>query len=105
MLSGGQKARIQFARVCAPCPHVLVLDEPTNHLDLESIRSLAEAVTKFEGAVVIVSHDEQLLSLACSQLWHCDGEGGVTQLHYGFDEYKQRLRDGRSLLQAKAKGK
>ena len=36
VLSGGQKARIQFARVCAPCPHVLVLDEPTNHLDLES---------------------------------------------------------------------
>ena len=34
-------------------------------------------VTNFEGAVVIVSHDEQLLSLACSQLWHCDGEGGV----------------------------
>ena len=37
--------------------------------DLESIRSLAAAVKKFEGAVVIVSHDEQLLSLACSQLW------------------------------------
>jgi ATPase subunit of ABC transporter with duplicated ATPase domains len=46
---------------------------------------------------VIVSHDEQLLSLACSQLWHCDGEGGVTQLHYGFDEYKERLRTGKSL--------
>jgi ATPase subunit of ABC transporter with duplicated ATPase domains len=44
VLSGGQKARIQFARVCATSPHVLVLDEPTNHLDLESIRSLAEAV-------------------------------------------------------------
>ena len=65
--------------------------------DLESIRSLADAVTKFEGAVVIVSHDEQLLSLACSQLWHCDGEGGVTQLHYGFDEYKERLRTGKKL--------
>lgn len=133
VLSGGQKARVQFARVCAPQPHVLVLDEPTNHLgtqrlklayqscaalqlasvsvvsllvvmvvlpvyaDLESIRSLADAVTKFEGAVVIVSHDEQLLSLACSQLWHCDGEGGVTQLHYGFDEYKERLRTGKRL--------
>ena len=88
VLSGGQKARVQFARVCAPQPHILVLDEPTNHLgktalcqparsrltfalaaDLESIRSLAAAVKKFEGAVVIVSHDEQLLSLACSQLW------------------------------------
>ena len=77
---------------------------------------------KFEGAVVIVSHDEQLLSLACSQLWsvllshtpsfcgrrligfvalclcrHCDGEGGVVQLHYGFDEYKDRLRTGKDL--------
>ena len=54
-------------------------------------------MTKFEGAVVIVSHDEQLLSLACTQLWHCDGEGSCLQLHYGFDEYKERLRTGKGL--------
>ena len=79
VLSGGQKARIQFARVCATSPHVLVLDEPTNHLDLESIRSLADAVTNFEGAVVIVSHDEQLLSLACTQVCCPCCKGRATQ--------------------------
>lgn len=46
---------------------------------------------------MIVSHDEQLLSLACTQLWHCDGEGSCLQLHYGFDEYKERLRTGKGL--------
>ena len=65
--------------------------------DVETIQSLGEALTKFDGACVIVSHDEKLLRVACTQLWHCDGEGGVTQLHYGFDEYKKRLREGSSL--------
>ena len=55
--------------------------------DVETIQSLGEALTKFDGACVIVSHDEKLLRVACTQLWHCDGEGGVVQLHYGFSEY------------------
>lgn len=94
MLPSRLPSRLAATAGCMTCQCVRVA---CASVDLESIRSLANAVTNFEGAVVIVSHDEQLLSLACSQLWHCDGEGGVTQLHYGFDEYKERLRTGKKL--------
>ena len=52
-LSEGQKSRIVFAMICMQKPNLLLLDEPTNHLDIEAIDSLAEAIKKFEGKLIV----------------------------------------------------
>jgi len=53
-------------------PHLLLLDEPTNHLDIECIDSLAQAVNKFNGGLVLVSHDFRLISQVAKEIWVCD---------------------------------
>jgi len=68
-LSGGQKSRLAFAELAWRQPHIMLLDEPTNHLDLETIEALAMALNKFEGGVVLVSHDERLISLVVDEIW------------------------------------
>jgi len=61
-LSGGEAARLVFTRLAIERPNVLVLDEPTNHLDLESIESLVQGLKKFEGTLILVSHDRWFVS-------------------------------------------
>ena len=61
-LSGGEAARLVFARIALERPNVLVLDEPTNHLDLESIEALVEGLSAFEGTLILVSHDRWFVS-------------------------------------------
>jgi ATPase subunit of ABC transporter with duplicated ATPase domains len=56
-LSGGQKARLQIIRMLCGNPNLLILDEPTNHLDLPSIEELEQALIKYDGAILFVSHD------------------------------------------------
>ena len=92
-LSGGQRARVVFAGLCAQRPHVLLLDEPTNHLDLESIDALIRAINEFEGGVVLISHDRRLLEATDCRLWLCTGgAGGITPLQGGtFADYERRV--------------
>lgn len=85
-LSGGQKSRVAFASMIMTNPHILILDEPTNHLDVESIEALADALVKFQGAVVLVSHDEQFIKSVCKELWYVE-DGRVSCLKEGFEEY------------------
>uniref|UniRef100_A0A6M2DKN6 ATP-binding cassette sub-family F member 3 n=1 Tax=Xenopsylla cheopis TaxID=163159 RepID=A0A6M2DKN6_XENCH len=87
-LSGGQKSRVAFARMCMGCPNFLVLDEPTNHLDIESIEALGKAIIKYNGGVILVSHDERLIRMVCKELWVC-GNGSVKSIEGGFDEYRK----------------
>ena len=61
ILSGGQKARVSFASVLAIKPHVLVLDEPTNHLDIETISALIDGINKFNGGVIMITHNIDLI--------------------------------------------
>lgn len=68
-LSGGEKARLAFALICTAAPHFLILDEPTNHLDMDMQHSLINAVNRFNGAVVVVSHDWHFLENTVDQLW------------------------------------
>ena len=72
-LSGGETARLLFCRIMLQKPNVLVLDEPTNHLDLESINALNIALQKFEGTVLLVTHDQDLLEEVGTRVWHFDG--------------------------------
>jgi len=97
-LSGGQKSRLAFAELAWSTPHLLMLDEPTNHLDLETIEGLAMALNKFEGGVVLVSHDDRLVSMIADELWVVtpgkdrDTPGRVTVFEGSFDEYREMLR-------------
>lgn len=97
-LSGGQKSRLAFAELAWRTPHLLLLDEPTNHLDLETIEGLAMALNKFEGGVVLVSHDDRLLQMVADELWVVmpskvkDKPGTVKVFEGTVDEYKEKLR-------------
>jgi ATPase subunit of ABC transporter with duplicated ATPase domains len=72
-LSGGETARLLFCRIMLQKPNVLVLDEPTNHLDLESINALNVALQRFEGTVLLVTHDQDLIEEVGTRIWHFDG--------------------------------
>jgi ATPase subunit of ABC transporter with duplicated ATPase domains len=69
-LSGGEAARLIFCKLMLQKPNFLVLDEPTNHLDLESINALNIALQKFEGTVLLVTHDEDLVDEVATRIWH-----------------------------------
>jgi ATPase subunit of ABC transporter with duplicated ATPase domains len=71
-LSGGETARILFCRLMLQKPNVLVLDEPTNHLDLESINALNISLQKFDGTVLLVTHDHDVIDEVATRLWHFD---------------------------------
>ncbi|XP_063602737.1 ATP-binding cassette sub-family F member 3-like [Penaeus indicus] len=86
-LSGGQKSRVAFSLICMGNPNFFILDEPTNHLDIETIEALGKAIQKFKGGVVLVSHDERLIRMVCTELWVC-GEKQVVCMEGGFDEYR-----------------
>ena len=68
-LSGGEKARLLFMLATFNKPHVLVLDEPTNHLDIDSREALVMAINEYEGAVVLISHDQHIIETCADQLW------------------------------------
>ncbi len=74
-LSGGEKARLLFAFMSFNSPHLLLLDEPTNHLDIDAREALVHALNAYEGAIVIVSHDPNMVERVADRLWVVrDGE-------------------------------
>ena len=73
-LSGGEAARLIFCRLMLQKPNILILDEPTNHLDLEAINALNIAIQRYEGTVLLVTHDHDLIDEVATRIWHFDGE-------------------------------
>ena len=69
LFSGGERARLTLALIVWQRPNVLVLDEPTNHLDLEMRQALSMALQEFEGAVILVSHDREMIANVCDELY------------------------------------
>jgi len=74
-LSGGEAARLIFCRLMLEKPNFLVLDEPTNHLDLESINSLNIALQKYDGTLLLVTHDHDVIDEVATRIWHFGNEG------------------------------
>ncbi len=72
VLSGGEKARVALAKVIAGRSNFLLLDEPTNHLDMHSVELLAEALNKYEGSYLLVSHDRFFISQTANKIWEIE---------------------------------
>ncbi len=69
-LSGGEQARLVFCKLILTKPNILIFDEPTNHLDLEAINALNIALQRYEGTVLLVTHDHDLIDEVATRLWH-----------------------------------
>ncbi len=91
-LSGGEAARLLFARLAVEKPNVLVLDEPTNHLDLESIKALAETLQAFDGTVIFVSHNRWFVSEVATRVVEVK-ESGIVDFPGGYADYLERCGD------------
>lgn len=90
-LSGGQKSRVAFAKITFNKPHILLLDEPSNHLDLDAVEALIQGLVLFQGGVLMVSHDEHLISGSVDQLWVVS-QGRATPFNGSFQDYKKTLK-------------
>ncbi len=98
--SGGWRMRVSLAAVLFAAPDLLLLDEPTNHLDLEATLWLEQYLQKFPGAILLVSHDRQLLDRAVEAIAHLDG-GKLSLTPGGFAEFI-RIKTEKALQQGRA---
>lgn len=86
-LSGGQRRRLQLARLLMDGPNVLILDEPTNDFDVETLTALEDLLDSFGGTLIVVSHDRYFCERVTDQVFALLGDGGVRHLPRGIDEY------------------
>ena len=85
-LSGGESARLIFCKLMLQKPNFLVLDEPTNHLDLESINALNIALQQYDGSVLLVTHDHDVIDEVATRIWHFKG-GKIEDFKGPYEEY------------------
>ena len=88
VLSGGEAARLLFCKLMLQKPNVLVFDEPTNHLDLESINALNIALQRYQGTVLLVSHDHDLIDEVATRIWHFEKDHSITDFKGVYEEYQ-----------------
>ncbi len=91
-LSGGEAARLIFARLGLEKPNVLALDEPTNHLDLEAIEALVDALERYDGTLILVSHDRWFVSRLATRILEIRPDG-IESFVGSYDEYVERCGD------------
>jgi ATP-binding cassette subfamily F protein uup len=97
-LSGGERRRLQLTRLLMSEPNVLLLDEPTNDLDIDTLQRLEDLLDGWPGTLVVVSHDRYLIERVCDTVVALFGDGRITHLPGGIEEYLAR----RSALPASA---
>ncbi len=88
VLSGGETARLLFCKLMLQKPNVLVFDEPTNHLDLESINALNIALQRYQGTVLLVTHDHDLIDEVATRIWHFEADHKITDFKGAYEEYQ-----------------
>ncbi|WP_410581286.1 ATP-binding cassette domain-containing protein [Amycolatopsis sp. lyj-108] len=89
-LSGGERRRLQLCRLLMAEPNVLLLDEPTNDLDIDTLQQLEDLLDSWPGSLVVVSHDRYLVERVCDTIVALFGDGQVTHLPGGIEEYLNR---------------
>jgi len=97
-LSGGERRRFQLLKLLLIEPNVLLLDEPTNDLDIDTLNVLEDFLDSWPGTLIVVSHDRYFLERVTDSVWALLGDGQVSMLPRGVDEYLER----RAALQAAA---
>ncbi len=85
-LSGGEAARLLFCKLMLAKPNILIFDEPTNHLDLEAINALNIAIQRYEGTVLLVTHDHDLIDEVATRIWHFE-HGAIEDFKGPYEEY------------------
>jgi ATPase subunit of ABC transporter with duplicated ATPase domains len=91
VLSGGEAARLLFCKLMLQKPNVLVLDEPTNHLDLESINALNISLQRYQGTVLLVTHDHDLIDEVATRIWHFGSNHKITDFKGTYEEYQSAV--------------
>ncbi|MBF6086365.1 ABC-F family ATP-binding cassette domain-containing protein [Nocardia cyriacigeorgica] len=89
-LSGGERRRLQLTRILMSEPNVLLLDEPTNDLDIDTLQQLEDLLDNWAGTLVVISHDRYLIERICDSTWALFGDGKLTNLPGGIEEYLTR---------------
>jgi ATP-binding cassette subfamily F protein 3 len=92
VLSGGEKARVALAKVIAAKGNFLLLDEPTNHLDMQSVEMLIDALNKYKGTIIIVSHDRYFISRTANKIWNIE-QGEVKEFNGSYEEWDVWYKD------------
>ena len=101
VLSGGEKARVALAKTIAARGNFLLLDEPTNHLDLQSVEMLIEALNKYKGTLILVSHDRYFVSKTANKIWNIEN-GEINEFKGDYEEWQVWQQDKVKRLQAEA---
>jgi ATP-binding cassette subfamily F protein 3 len=94
VLSGGEKARVALAKTIISKANFLMLDEPTNHLDMHTVDLLIEALNKYEGSLILVSHDRYFISKVANTIWEID-DHEIKTFDGGYEEWvewKERMK-------------
>jgi len=94
-LSGGEKTRLALSLVALKKPNLMILDEPTNHLDMDSRAALVDGLNSFNGTLILISHDRNLVETTCDQLWLVQN-GACVQYFEDMQTYKTMLLASRS---------
>ncbi len=97
-LSGGERFNARLSQAIAQSPSLLILDEPTNHLDRDNRKSLMNMLNRYQGTLIVVSHDTELLRRCIDTLWHIDHHQ-VHQFTGSYDAYLSEIRYKRSALE------
>src|SRR5512138_3083109 len=92
-LSGGETVRLLMAKLMLFKDNVLILDEPTNHLDLQSIAALGEGLSRYEGTLIVVTHDQQLIAEVGSRIWAMHKGDEILDFPGTFDEFVEKHPD------------
>ena len=92
-LSGGEKARLLMGLATFEAPHLMILDEPTNHLDIDSRSALIDALNAFDGAVILIAHDQHLIEATADRLWLVK-DGTVSSFEGDLEEYRSIVVSG-----------